>query len=196
MMNVGLRQLGLLSLLATTGFAFDYAIDEEAKNPRFLNLIDDATGINPILTIFKGEQFNVTVKDVTWTQSENSNDSDTLFWTTTINGALVGEGNYSLADVGRELPDAFFVGGYVIDNKQTATIVVTFTLDDVDSETSGNYQVYAAGRSIVPLIIILVLAMTSRMVRTQVCACRCCLWIGIDAHSQTVFLFNCIYTVG
>jgi hypothetical protein len=169
MMKVRLRQLGLLSLLATTGFALDYAIDEDAENPRYLSLSDVNTGINPILTIFKGEQFNVTVKDVSWVEFENSTGSDILFWTTTINGALVGEGNYSLAfeDVGRELPDSFFVGTYVLDNKQTANIVVTFNLDDVDTETSNDYQVYAAGLSIVPLILVLVLAMTTKMVHTQ-----------------------------
>jgi hypothetical protein len=137
--------VGLLSLLATTGSAFDYAIDEERENLRYLLLSDVNTGISPIITIFKGEQFNVTVKNVTWThsQSENSTDSDRLFWRTIINGALVGEGNYSFTDVDRELPDSIFVGTYILDNKQTATVVVTFTLDDVDSETSGDYQVYA-----------------------------------------------------
>jgi hypothetical protein len=191
MMKVPLRQLSLLSLLAASGFALDYAID----NPGSLSLADVATGISPILTIFKGDQFNVTVVDVSWTESEISTDSTTLFWTTTIDGALVGEGNYSLAvaDVGRELPDTFFVGTYVINSKQTATIVVTFTLDDVDSETSGDYQVYASGLAIVPLIIVLVLAMTTRMVRTQVCACRCCLWTGTSTHSHTVLLLNCMY---
>jgi hypothetical protein len=172
MKKVRLCQLGLLSLLVTTGFAFDYAIDQEAENPPYLELSDVATGIPDIVSIFKGEQFNVTVKGVSWTESETPTDSDRLFWTTTINGARVGEGNFSLAGVGRQIPDEFFVGTYVIDKKETATIVVTLTLDGVDSETSGNFQVYAAGLSIVPLIVILMLAMTTRMVRTQVCACR------------------------
>jgi hypothetical protein len=171
-MKVRLCQLGLLSLLVTTGFAFDYAINQEAENPPYLELSDVATDIAPIVTIFKGEQFNITVTGISWIESETPTDSDTLFWTTTINGARVGEGNYSLVGVGRQIPDFFDVGTYVINNKQTATIVVTLTLDGVESETSGNFQVYAAGLSIVPLIVVLTLAMTTRMVRTQVCACR------------------------
>jgi hypothetical protein len=182
-MKVLLRQLGLLSLLASTGLAFDYAIDEEAENPRYLELIDNATSIRPIVTIFKGQQFNVTVTDVSWTPSDNSTDSDTLIWTTTINGALVGEGTYSLADFGRQLPNTFFVGSYVIDNQETATIVVNLILDDVNSETSDNYQVYAAGLSIVPLIVVLVLAMTTRMVRTP---SLCLSLLFVDWHRSAL----------
>jgi hypothetical protein len=161
-MKVFLRQLGLFSLLATTGLAFDYAID----NPGVLVLSDVKTGISPIVTIFKGDQFNVTVQGIGWAPAENPTDSDILFWTTAINGNLAGNGTFNLAEVGRELPTEIEVGTYLLNSKGTANIVVTLSLDGVDSTTSGSYQVYAAGLSIVPLIIVLVLAMSTRMVRT------------------------------
>lgn len=162
MMKTLLRQLGLVSLLATTGLAFDYAIE----NPGSLLLSDVKTGISPIVTIFKGDEFNVTVQDISWEPVENATDSDTLFWRTFINGNLAGNGTFSLADVGRELPTEIQVGTYLINDKGTADIVVTLSLDGVDSTTSGSYQVYAAGLSIVPLIVILMLAMSTRMVCT------------------------------
>jgi hypothetical protein len=162
MMKFLLRQLGLVSLLATTGLAFDYAI----YDPGVLVLSDVNTGISPIVTIFKGDEFNVTVQDIGWEPAENATDSDTLFWTTFINGNLAGNGTVSLADIGRELPTKIPVGTYLINDKGTADIVVTLTLDGVNSTTSGSYQVYAAGLSIVPLIVILVLAMGTRMVCT------------------------------
>ena len=178
MITIISRQLAFFSLLAAAVHAFDY----EISDPGLLVLSDVATGISPISTIFLNQEFNVTVENIAWAPAENQTGSDILFWSTTINGAVAGRGNISLLDYGSILPTSIETGTYAISKKGTYTIVVTLSLDDVDTEASGSYQVYAAGLSIVPLVVVLVLASTTRMVRTQVSACRCCLQIRTDAH--------------
>lgn len=167
MIKVILRQLGFFSLLATAVHAFNY----EISDPGYLVLDDVATGIPSIVTIFTNEEFNVTVEGIAWAPVETANNqtsSDILFWTTTINGAVAGRGNISLLDYGSILPSSIEAGTYLINKKGTATIVVTFSLDDVDTEASGSYQVFAAGLSIMPLVVVLVFALTTRMVRKRV----------------------------
>jgi Na+/H+ antiporter NhaC len=46
----------------------------------------------------------------------------------------------------------------------TATIEVILELDSSESSTSGEFQVYRAGVSLIPLFLILILAMTTQMV--------------------------------
>lgn len=120
--------------------------------------------LSGLSTMFIGEEVNVTVIGVEWVPKENITDDTTLFWSTSLNGVVQETGNYSLADVGRELPTSFKVGQVKTGDKGTTTIAVTLSLDEIEQETSEEYTTYAKGVSIVPLIIILVLAMSTRMV--------------------------------
>jgi Na+/H+ antiporter NhaC len=49
-------------------------------------------------------------------------------------------------------------------SEQTATIEVVLEMDGTSQSITGSYQVYAAGVSVIPLVFILVMAMTTQMV--------------------------------
>lgn len=115
-------------------------------------------------TMFIGEPVNVTLQGIVWEQSEEPGNDTMFFYETFVNGELQAKGNYSLEGVGRELPSEAFVGTVTSDTKGTTTISVTVTLDDVVSETDASFQTYKPGLSIVPLLVVLLLAMTTRMV--------------------------------
>jgi hypothetical protein len=117
--------------------------------------------------MFIGEGVNVTLVGITWEPKENVTNDTTLFFDTFVNGALAASGNFSLADVGRELPSELFCGTVSSSVKGTTTITVILSLDDViydDPPAENSFQTYSPGLSIVPLIIILILAMMTRMV--------------------------------
>ena len=117
--------------------------------------------------MFIGEDVNVTLVGMVWEPTQDVTNDTTLFYDTFVNGMLEASGNFSLADVDRELPSELFCGTVSGDAKGTTTITVVLSLDDViydDPPAENSYQTYAPGLSIIPLIIVLVLAMTTRMV--------------------------------
>ena len=117
--------------------------------------------------MFTGEEVNVTLEGMVWEPKQNATNDTTLFYDTFVNGMLEDSGNFSLADVGRELPSELFCGTVSSGTKGTTTITVVLSLDDViydDPPAENSYQTYAPGLSIVPLLIVLILAMTTRMV--------------------------------
>jgi hypothetical protein len=114
--------------------------------------------------MFIGETVNVTLEGIEWAPKENITNGTTVFYETYVNGVIQASGNYSLADVGRELPTSGFAGTVKSDVKGTTSITVVLTLDGAESDTGGEYNTYAKGVAIVPLIIVLLLAMTTRMV--------------------------------
>ena len=125
---------------------------------------DAATGIIGLKTMFIGQDVNVTLIDIIWVQTESATNDTTVSYQTSVNGVVQATGNYSLADVGRELPTSFFVGTVKSDQQGTSVITVALTLDTVVSETDASFQTYKPGLSILPLIVVLILAMTTRMV--------------------------------
>jgi len=129
--------------------------------------------------MFIGEEVNVTLADIVWEPAEVATNATTVFYETSVNGVVQATGNYSLEGVGRELPSDGFVGTVKSNQKGTSTITVVLTLDNVVSETGASYQTYAPGVSIVPLILILILAMTTRMVEFS-------LFVGIFVGSCIV----------
>jgi hypothetical protein len=120
-------------------------------------------------TIFKDDVTLVSVVDLEWTQKENFTGpvlNATLNWITFVDDVEQDSGSI-LLNVDRELPTSVDAGSVKITKKGRATITVSLTVDNDDSNSGyakDEYSVYGRGASIVPLIVVLVLAMTTRMV--------------------------------
>lgn len=67
----------------------------------------------------------------------------------------------------RALPDVMDCGTAVVTSSGTHTISVVVKVDDSEGSYSEDYQSFKAGVSFVPLIIILILAATTQMVRSN-----------------------------
>jgi hypothetical protein len=74
-------------------------------------------------------------------------------------------GNVSLEGVGRELPTSIDAGIINVDKQGRYSVEVRMTIDDSEASTSSEYEAYGAGVAIIPLLIVLVLAVTTHMVR-------------------------------
>lgn len=114
--------------------------------------------------MFIGQDVNVTLANIVWEPVENATNASVVFYKTSVNGVVQATGNYSLIGIGRELPTSGFAGTVKSDTKGTATIKGVVSLDNVESETDSSYQTYAPRVSIVPLIMVLLLAISTRMV--------------------------------
>jgi len=160
--------LALSSSVLGTANAFDYAPNVEGASQ---NLIDEATGIPGLRTIFVNDVTLVELDGIEWSPVEESNatddDSSLLVWETAVNGVVQSKGTIDLADVNRELPTSIEVGSILVDKRQTSSISVTVYMEDSpesSTTSSSDYQTYRAGVSLLPLILILILAFTTRMV--------------------------------
>jgi hypothetical protein len=160
----------LLVLLASISFVdgFDYMIDEE-EGDLSLYLIDVKTGIDNdgkgLQSLFRGKEVNVDVTGIAWTASENSTGNSNLTYTTYLDGVEVGSGVYDLAVDGKLLPHTIpNVGVIKPESNGRVTVTVELLLDGVTTVIEGEYEVFAAGAAIVPLIIILVFAAGTQLV--------------------------------
>lgn len=178
-----------LALNVWKSSAFDYGLVEEPEDPGIL-LSDVETGITDIKTIFINSLISVEATGIQWEElPEGEATPDVLEWKTTVDGQVQASGVFNLTDIGRELPSEMMVGEITVGSNGRHQIVVTLTLGDTFFETSGEYESYAAGVSIIPLLLILVLAATTHMVRSTTMKSRSlsnprqirheflCLWI-------------------
>lgn len=162
-------------LLPAVVSAFDYAMSGDSDDFG-LRLTDVKTGITDILTIFTNEPTSVTVAGITWTEKENATvgSGDVVFWTTFVNNVIQAEGNFSLLDVGRELPTEIDAGVIEVSKRGSNNITVVLELDGATISAEHSYESYAPGVSIIPLILVLLLAASTRMVRLGQCVFRSC----------------------
>lgn len=146
--------------------AFDYGLVEEPEEPGIL-LTDVETGIVNIQTLFINSLISVEATGIEWEElPDGESTPDVLEWKTTVDGKVQASGVFNLTDVGRELPSTLAVGEIEVGSNGRHQIVVSLTLGDTFFEASGEYESYAAGVSIIPLILILILAATTHMVRS------------------------------
>jgi len=132
-----------------------------------ISLEDEATRISGIKTIFIGDSTLVTLDGIEWSPSDGANATGTLMWETSVNGDVVDSGSIEVPSNSFDLPSSISAGSFVVDKKQISAVEVSiFLADSPEGATgaSGDYQTFGAGVSLVPLIIILVLAMTTKMV--------------------------------
>ena len=132
--------------------------------------------------LFNGDTVLVSVSDLAWEDGGtelNSTDA-TLFWETGIGDTVQSSGSYDMLEFGMQLPSALDVGHVSVDESGSHTVFVRFSgVTGVDADQSveadRTYQSYAAGVSIIPLIVVLVMAMTTQMVEFSL---FCTVFIG------------------
>jgi Na+/H+ antiporter NhaC len=188
-------------------FQNEYTIHSDAEGFG-LSITDVTTGITNLRTLFIHEEHSVTVKGIEWrtiTPSDNNNsnnnnnnttmqptnrpEEELLWWSTVVDGTVVATGNISLNDHGRLLPTHFDAGTFTVSSNRKHYVQVILQLnngnvndDDPTSKfiVSDTYVAYRPGVSIIPMIFVLVMAMSTHMVRIidAYRSKRClCIWV-------------------
>jgi hypothetical protein len=158
------RTIALLGLASPTVLAFDYQITGSES----IVLTDVETGIDKIATIFTDEQILVSVDGLTWEPSTTNvtESNNLLVWETFLDGQLQPQasGTQSLADTGRILPTRIDAGEIVVGSGGRVNIRVEITVDGNTITTEKEFEAYGSGVSIIPLLVVLVFALSTRMV--------------------------------
>ena len=157
--------------------AFEYTFDTDADDLG-LTITDVATGISNVRTLFIHEEHSVRVKGIRWTinkyntnassSSISSSEDVMLLWSTVVDGVIVTSGNISLTNLGQLLPNEFEAGNFVVTNNGKHSVKVIMTIrGDTASElvVSNSYVAYKSGVSIIPMILVLIMAMSTHLVR-------------------------------
>jgi len=165
MMKASTSLLLFSASLSSLASGLDYAPDIGDAS---LNLEDEATRIVGLRTIFIGDATIVNLEGIVWSPRENNNATSTnMVWETSVNDVVMDSGVIELPGDAIDLPTSIQAGIITVDKTQRSTVSVTVSLEDspeTASSTSGNYQTFTRGTSLVPLIVILILAMTTQMV--------------------------------
>ena len=182
----------LLLLWPSLVTGFDYSLD----GAEGLILTDSETGITDLKTIFTDEDTAVTVDGISWVANDdatNTTGSLFLFWETFVNGELQDSGNVSLADVGRELPTSIEAGTIKVSDRERVDISVIMTVDDSSAEATGSYKAYGKGMSIIPLLVVLIFAASTRMV--CMCVQKLFFWRRSLCATTSRFGFETIHKI-
>jgi hypothetical protein len=160
---------GAMVMVNADGFVAQLDTEVEPS----LAIKDVSTSIPNVKTLFINKVHAITVTDIGWTEAMSSSsnsstsNSDFLFWTTSIDGMMVGNGNISLtlAEIGRSLPTFFDAGNFMVSSNGKHTVEVRMTVGE-ESEliASANFVAYRSGVAIIPMILVLVMAMTTQQV--------------------------------
>ena len=160
-LNWKMKILPRLLPLIFQAAAFDYSLTGAGN----IVLTDEATSITDIVTIFTDESVLVTVDGIEWNATGSVEGSDNLLrFETLVDGETQASGSISLEDVSRELPTSIDAGAIKVDKGGRYTIEVILSVDSSEESTSESYEAYAAGVAIIPLIMVLVFAITTQMV--------------------------------
>jgi hypothetical protein len=170
--------LGAASLLLTTAAVLPQSFAQPVTEvPAFtitagdITITDRATGYADVATMFNGEDFIINAA-LTWESLEVPEGSTTqtiyeLEWISKIDGLEVARGVEQI-NLAIEQPTALEAGTASVSNSGTHTVEVTMLVasQGTESESSSerSYQSFNSGASFVPLIIILILAMTTHEV--------------------------------
>ena len=153
---------GALLLLGEQVDAFNYALDGTGA----LSLTDIETSIQDIQTLFTNELTSVTVTDLVWVPNEsNSTGGNAILCETFVGGEKAGEGTFNLTDLEeRQLPESVDCGHITVKDSGRHEVSVKISVDGVETETSEEFEAFAPGVAIIPLIVVLVMAMLTQMV--------------------------------
>lgn len=168
----------LLTLLASTpAVAFDYDIVGGGS----VVLTDVATQISPLETLFVEEKVAVVADGIEWEANGGNTTTGTLSFETFLDGKLVASGSQSLDDIGRSLPSSVDAGTLSVPKGGRYTIEVFMKVDDTsEASTSGEFEAYGAGVAILPLLVIIVLAVATNMVRPFFTEIRPCSFVALS----------------
>ena len=130
---------------------------------------DKSTGIGGIATLFNGDAVGVTVEGLEWEELDAApaNASSILYWETLVGDSVTATASVDLAEYNQQLPTELAVGNVTVNKSGAHTITVKLVLQqekEEEHESNRTYQSYSAAVSIIPLIVVLVLAMTTQMV--------------------------------
>lgn len=163
-----------LSLLWLSSLTVSLTYGYELTSVGDISLTDEDTGLSGLATIFTGEPTKVTVGDLEW-DSENTANS-TLRYETFINDKSVNAGEMAL-DQSSMPPSSVDVGTILLENGNsgTTTIRVEFSTGSSSQSTSADFQAFRNGVAIIPLLVVLFFAATTRIVRSwRACPYRVC----------------------
>ena len=146
--------------------AFDYAIDQD-ESGLVLFLTDKATGIEGdtgLQSLHNGDTVSVSVTGIVWMEAKIATDFSTLTYIGSLNGIVVDTNTIDLAKDGKLLPGSVDVGEVTVEGSGRNTISIDLLLDGVTATSENEYQSFAAGVSIIPLVVILIFAATTQIV--------------------------------
>ena len=160
--------------ITSSSASFDYMLNPEPDEPAALFITDEATGIEGVITLFIDEVHLVTVTGLDWIVNEAATNvtstSGVLAWETIVDGLVMAQGTVALSEAGQLLPDSLDAGSFVVTSNGKHTVEVILRIDD-DPATElivGNeYVAYRSGVSIIPMILVLVMAMVTQLVRDR-----------------------------
>jgi hypothetical protein len=127
--------------------------------------------------VFTDDFVQVTVDKIAWEPVANFNGTtiDASFplirWTTFVNGEALARGNYSLTEAGRILPSSLTVGTVPINARGKVTVRVVLELDGAETTTERTIQSFGSGVAIIPLLLVLVMSLTTHMVEFSLFTC-------------------------
>ena len=178
----------LFLLLAGSASGASSSLGYQLSSVGSINLKDIETGIPDVVTLFTNQDIAVSLVEIEWEEvaadtDDGSNStstgvsSPTLMYETLVDGKIQDSGSVSLSEFSTYfLPTEIDVGTISVKEGGTHTVEVivkfllngddeTSTIGEESYSTSDEYSSYAPGVSIIPLIVIMVLAVTTNMVR-------------------------------
>lgn len=156
----------LVLAFVTSSHAFDYQIDDESELELFL--VDVNSGIEGLSSLHNGDPVSVSVQGLAWAKAANdTTGSPILSWTTYLNGVVSQSGTVDLLADGRVLPTTIAAGEITSQSSGTYTITVELLLDGITTTVEATYESFTSGVSVIPLVLILVLAATTHMVEVS-----------------------------
>jgi len=149
--------------------AFDYTLTSVGD----ISCTDAKTLIPDLAVLFNSEAVLVHVSGLSWEETgagtnNSSDDAIILCWETLVGDDVLASGKHDLTEFGLQLPGELDVGMVQVNSTGSHTITVKLFgsggAEGFEDETSRPYQSYAAAVSVIPLIVVLVLAMGTQMV--------------------------------
>jgi hypothetical protein len=160
--------IGFLGFVVTVTQSFDYQLSPSSPQV-FFDLTDVETGISNIKALFIEELTNITVRGISWVPNDINNKTNhhhpnEIVWTTYVNGIEVDSGSFSLVGVRRELPTQLATGSFEVERRGMHNITVRLVVDDSELIITEEYNSYNMALSILPLIVVLLLAIFTNIV--------------------------------
>jgi hypothetical protein len=163
------HMLQLLGLVVLTQ-SFDYSLNPASSELR-LALLDETTGISNIKTLFISEATNITVHGISWLPNDivdsTKERSHALEWTTYVDGIPVDNGTLSLVGLRRQLPTQLSAGSFKVESRGIHNITVRFFVDESELFVTESFNAYNMWVSTLPLLVVLFLAIVTKMVRSN-----------------------------
>lgn len=132
----------------------------------FIN--DVRTKTDDIAVIHTNKQFDIIAKLVWSNDYYDSNSSNEIEWVVYVNDVRGGGGVLPLVEH-YSLPATLYAGSATLTSGGKYDIKVVIKLDTITTEFTREYQCFAAGHSLWPLVIIILFAITTGMVSAFVC---------------------------